>query len=123
MKSLIIRRAQLEALAEAALKALSERVFEHALKFFPAAREALGDAGLRREVDDALARARVLGFGSEQDLCKFADLRLAFGRGFEDEPWAREILGARNDPRRMYRLMGAAIAREGEARGIAPEVA
>lgn len=113
MKLLVLRRAQLEAFAEASSKALSGRVFEHAVKFFPAARESRGDAGLLREIDDSLARARALGFTTEQDLCKFADLRLAFGAGFEEEPWAREILAARQDPRRMYRLMGAALAAEG----------
>jgi hypothetical protein len=106
-----VRREQMEAYREAALRDFEGRVVEHVARCFPDRLATLGEDGLRRMIRAGVERAGVHGVVAARDVCKFIDLMLVFGVNFDRErEWAREILDAKGDPfKKMRRLFGRAL--------------
>ena len=113
---LIVRSAQVEALAASAQRDFEERLTAHLKRFFPRPCAVLGEGGLRQLCRDGITRARTYGLRSERDLCKYLNLMLVFGHAFDrEQPWAAEILQLGSAPsRRMERLYAVALERAGE---------
>lgn len=119
---LVLRNAQLAALGASAQRRFEERLLAHLERFFPHLCAQLGEAGLRQLCQDGIARARTYGLRSERDLCKYINLILVFGPGFDrEQPWAAEILELNSAPgQRMEKIYAAALERLGDDQGINP---
>jgi hypothetical protein len=117
---LVVRTAQLEALAASAERLFEERLVAHLEKFFPRPCAGLGEAGLRQLCREGIARARTYGLRSERDLCKYLNLMFVFGRAFDrEQSWAAEILRLRSAPgQRMERLYAIALEKAREGKGL-----
>jgi hypothetical protein len=106
-----VRREQMEAYREAAVRDFEGRMVEHVARCFPDHFATLGEDGLRQVIRAGVQRAGAHGVVAARDVCKFIDLMLVFGEEFDRERgWAREILEAQGDPfQRMRRLFGRAL--------------
>ncbi len=111
----VIRNAVWDRLAEQAAADFIGRMRIHLRRFFPEQCDALGETKTGQLIEFGIRRARVFGFQSERDVCKYIDLMCVFGHAFDrDErlPWARQILESRfpADPgERMERLYETAF--------------
>ena len=124
-----VRKEQMEAYREGALRDFEDRVLTHLRKFYPAEHAALGEEQIRRLVRYGVARARSHGFTSERAACIYIDVMFAFGRDFDRDPalpWANQVL-SREDldgPReRAVCLFARAYQHRDEARGVGAEAA
>jgi hypothetical protein len=89
---LVIRNAQMAALASASFEAW---LLQHARRFFAATCDQLGAAGTTSLVREMAARARHHGLSEAADICSYIDLACTFGRDFDSAlPWAESILAA-----------------------------
>ena len=91
----MIRRAQMTAFQDAALRDFERRMVLHLSQTFPAVCEPLGDAGVRESIQYGMQRAGSYGIAAERDVCKYIDLMFVFGRDFDKDPslpWAAGIL-------------------------------
>ncbi|HSU14585.1 hypothetical protein [Longimicrobium sp.] len=108
----MIRNAQMDALAEAAFE---HYLVAHLRRHFAGPLEGCGEASLRALVRRALRRAAAYGVSSRAGLCRYVDLSVALGEGFEDGPehaWAAEILaGPGTGDARVEELAGEAVRR------------
>jgi hypothetical protein len=85
-----IRPEQLEILTESGFEG---QIIDHVREFFP---EACADLGMERLwilVREAIKQARAHGLEEGPHICLFVDLTFIFGRDFDSQPWADEILG------------------------------
>jgi hypothetical protein len=109
---LTIRQEQFAAFSQAELRKFEEWTMVHAKKFFPRHCQKLGDPQLRELIRYGMKRSVAHGFIAKNDVCKYIDLMVVFGRDFEADnryPWAREILATGgNAGFRMRRLYEAA---------------
>ena len=74
----------------------------------------LGEDAMRAMVRDGIGRASRRRFTAERDVCKYIDLMVAFGAGFDQQPWAIEALEETHsqDPAvRMDSLCQTALSR------------
>ncbi len=121
-RALVIRRAQLDAFADVALRRFEERAAEHVRRFFPDDAEALGDGDLRAVVRHGVARARGYDITRERDVYRYLNLMFTFGRDFDVDrrlPWAGEALRLPlPGPGKMQHLYARALAHEAEGRGL-----
>jgi hypothetical protein len=131
---LIIRHAQMAALANASFEAW---LVEHLRRFFAVTYRELGAAETLAFVKSTTAQARQHGLSEGPDICSFLDLALTFGADFDrTQPWAESILATANgraSTMTMDRLHEAATAAleadaataalEAEAAQVAPRLA
>ncbi len=92
---LTIRKEQTAVFGEASRRDFEDRMIVHIRKFFPDHFAALQEVKTRQLVQFGVERAATHGIVNECDVCKFTDLMVAFGPGFEEDPkcpWARKIL-------------------------------
>lgn len=112
---LVIRNAQMQAFT---IPMFLNWLEGHLRRFFPDKCEALGPRGLRELMSHGLERARSYGFTAEQDLCRYVDVMMAFGRDFDQQlDWATDILrdpSIRVPAMRMELLHEAALAHDTE---------
>jgi hypothetical protein len=106
---LVIRDAQLRAMARAALP---DWITKHLRQFFPRQCAALGEAGLRERVHEGVSRAVVYGFTTEVQISQYVDLMFVFGADFDTDPalsWPQPLLSDPTLPAalRMERLLEA----------------
>jgi hypothetical protein len=107
---------QMAALSTAAYKEFENRMIAHLQEFFPDECLELGEEEVRDEIKYGVRRARVHGFESEQDVCRYIDLMFTFGGDFDADPdfeGLRLILDeepSEDDTERMDRLYSAAMA-------------
>ncbi len=97
----VIRDAVWDRLAEQAVADFIGRMRVHLRKFFPEQCDALGETRIGQLIEHGIRRARVYGFQSERDVCKYIDLMCVFGHAFDRNerlPWARQILESRFPP-------------------------
>lgn len=87
-----VRREQMQAYREAALRDFEDRMVAHVERCFPQRLTALGAESVREVIRLGIERAAGHGIVTERDVCKFIDLMLVLGPTFDEEPWAREIL-------------------------------
>jgi hypothetical protein len=119
---LIIRNAQMAALADASFEAW---LIEHVRGYFSATCRELGDAGTLAFVRATAARARRHGLSEGPDICCYIDLACTFGADFDRaQAWAASILTAadgRASTMTMDRLHEAAMeALQAEAAHMTP---
>jgi hypothetical protein len=91
---LIIRHEQMRVLSFA----LFERwMAPHLHQHFPEECARIGDGLLRDLIARGIAKARVYGFTSEPDICRYIDLMVVLGPDFDADPrfpWAADILNS-----------------------------
>jgi len=123
MKWLVIRQAQMEALAQPMFERFVRTAVDHVRQHFGAVADALGESELDRGVRHVLGRAARHGVDSERDLLRYVRLAFVFGRDFDVDPalpWAGRILaGAEPASRRVARLVTVGLREESSARGYA----
>jgi hypothetical protein len=88
----------------------------HVREYFPEECSKLTAAEVRKTIRDGMAKARRHGFSDDADVCRFIDISVVLGAGFDVDPelsWAAALL---NDPQltepgiRMDMLFEAACA-------------
>ncbi len=92
---LTIRKEQTAVFEDASRLDFENRMMAHIKKFFPEHYAALAEEKTRQLIQFAIERAETHGIVNERDVCKFTDLMIAFGPGFEQDPkcpWAAKIL-------------------------------
>jgi hypothetical protein len=95
---IVIDERNFEQFERAAFERFLSDMRAHIERCFPEQFLALERETLDELLRHGLARARAHGFSGERDVCKFIDLMLVFGRGFDRDPqfpWASEILVGR----------------------------
>lgn len=108
-----IYRAQMTTFEANAVEQFVERVAGRLARYFPREVAALGDVALRALIRDGIAEAARYGITTRRETSKYITLLLAFGRGFDQAPWAAKILGDAQIPtafQRVARLYEAGIA-------------
>jgi hypothetical protein len=108
--TLIIRNAQMEALAQDREQQFERRVAAHLRASWPARCAATSDDELVSAVRAASARAAAHGLTRARDVARYIDLAYLVGPDFESEPpWVGEILRSTRYPARkideIYRRM------------------
>lgn len=101
---LVIRSAQMDALARAAMEPFVENVIGHLRRVWPEETAAMGDEGLERFVRHGMERCGLYGIETEYDVGRYCDLMLLLHPDFDDDPnlpWARDTLGAEGLDGRM----------------------
>src|ERR1700722_4186278 len=98
----VVRDAQVRAVAQPMRAAFAERLVARLTKKFPDACAALGEEGTRAAIWHGMERADAHGLEVDRDVCAYVDLTFMFGRDFDVTlPWAAEALekpaGARMD--------------------------
>jgi hypothetical protein len=92
---LTIRSEQLQVFERLLREPFEAQVAEHLREHFPNKCAALKPGGLERFVAYAFDRAIAHGMKTLQEVSKYADLAMKFGKDFDqdpDLPWVREIL-------------------------------
>ncbi len=92
---LTIRKEQNAAFQDISLRDFENRMIVHIRKFFPEHFAALQVEKTRQLIQFGTERAAAHGIVNECDVCKFTDLMIAFGPGFEQDsncPWVTKIL-------------------------------
>lgn len=92
---LVIRRAQMDALARAAREPFVENIIAHLRRVWPEECAAMGEEGLDAFVGHGLARCEQYGVETEYDVGRYCDLMLILTRDFDVDPkipWAQDIL-------------------------------
>ncbi len=121
---LTIRKDQMAAFSEAAIRSFVDRMIVHLHKFFPQQCEALGAIKTNEAIQYGIQRAATYSIITERDVCKYIDLMFTFDRDFDTAPhlpWAREILNDQSleDPTtKINRLCDTAMQNEAQATGL-----
>lgn len=119
---LIIRNAQIRAVAAAELPALVKRVSARVAVDYPAQAQGLGQVALKEAVDEGVTTALRYGLDDEQDLVTYVYLMFTFGRHFDTDagyPWAAlHVAQMADDESAMSRLIRAAAEFEHLGRGL-----
>jgi len=89
---LVIRAAQMKALAEVAEKAFVERASDYLRETFPEKCAELGPEAVHRWVRSGLEKARGYGLRLDVEVLRYLNLMYTFGWDFDRLPWAAEIL-------------------------------
>jgi hypothetical protein len=118
---LVLRREQIDILAQGPWGVFERRLVEYLRRFFPALCASLGEERLALVVHEGRQRAQGHGFTSERDLSKYLSLICTFGPDFDIAlPWAAEILALNRGPsKKMERLFAVALERAHDAAGPA----
>jgi hypothetical protein len=101
-----IRKPQIDAFAAASTAAFYERLADHVKRVFPAHAAMVRGRRGRKFMESCVARAAEYGIREGRSIARFADLVIALGERFDDEPrneWMREILASKlGDEGKMY---------------------
>jgi hypothetical protein len=105
--ALIIRKVQMDVVRDELRSRLVKTVTVHARECFPEECAAMGEEQLLHRMEDAAAAAARWGLGSPQDVCRFVNLSMILGPGFDSDPklkWIYEMLSDAGVPSRSQRL-------------------
>ena len=107
---LVIRKAQLHTLALQRRQDFVRRAGAHLCACFPEC-AAMAPSERQSFVEEGIAKALRYGIEAERDVCKFLNLLVVFGPGFDVElPWAKRTLAAKDGPSlRLNRLYARAL--------------
>lgn len=97
---LVIRNAQMQALARPQLEAFTRRMVDHVRRVFSERAAPMTDEQIRSQVQDGIERAEAYGIRREADVALFIDILFGIGPDFDDRPecaWIRTILENRDD--------------------------
>lgn len=92
---LVIRHAQMDALARSAMEPFVENVIAHLRRVWPEECAAMGEEGLEAFVARGMAKCERYGIETEYDVGRFCDLMLLLTPDFDEDPnipWAQDIL-------------------------------
>jgi hypothetical protein len=104
---LVIRKAQIEVLGDEMRSRLHHELAVHARQFFPDECAAMSDEELLQRMRSSAEAAARWGLRSPRDVCRFANLSMLFGAGFDSNPrlkWIYEMLRDAVVPSRSQRL-------------------
>jgi hypothetical protein len=110
---MIIRRVQLQTFVDNSMGSFESRMIVHLRKCFAAHCATLSDDELRESVRRGTESAARYGISEERDVCKFIDIGMVHGPGFDQSPWAAKILNDgiyRTSTARVERLFDEALA-------------
>jgi hypothetical protein len=113
---LVLRKEQLEALAQAPQKSFENSMLGFIQQHFPKHYELLGDGGARRVAQLGGERSREYRLETGRDVSLYISLMIMLGSDFDTDcqlPWASEILGDKsiiNQSYRIEQLYGAAMS-------------
>ena len=110
---MIIRRAQLQTFVDKSTGSFEARMIVHLRKCFAAQCATLTDDELRERVKQGRESAANHGITDERDICKFIDIGMVHGPGFDQSPWASRILSDgiyKTSTARVERLFDEALA-------------
>ena len=93
-----IRQAQIDAMRDALQRGFGPSMVAHLRQYFPRETAALDDEQLLAMIADGKKHARAHGADSEQALCRFIDIRFAFGEDFDSDPRYEWIAAPLRDP-------------------------
>lgn len=108
---LTIRPEQLKVFSLAEVQKFEDWMLGHLQRFFHRRCEAIGERELRKTIQDGIQRAAAYGITDRRDVCKYIDLMVVFGHGFDTDPrlsWACDILGGPRAPR--YKMNALYVA-------------
>jgi hypothetical protein len=111
---LLIRDAQVDALAEDVEQRFVDRMTAHLEENFPELAAAMTTQALREQVEATLARALTYGIDNNADQCRFLSLAAAYGWDFDSWPeheWMRPLLGPSSGGQGMQALMAECLRR------------
>lgn len=92
---LVIRDAQMKAMARPAREHFAGEVRAHLQKYFPDECSLMGAGALDELIAHGIGRALARGFETERQVYKWLSLAIEFGRDFDSDPslpWVAEIL-------------------------------
>ena len=110
---MIIRRVQLQTFVDKSTGLFESRMIVHLRKCFAAQCGTLSDEELRVSVRRGTESAAKHGITAERDICKFIDIGMVHGPGFDQSPWASKILSDgiyKTSTARVERLFDEALA-------------
>ena len=102
----VIRRAQMDALSQAAQHNFENEMVRHMYEFSPAHCDVIGEGGVRSVISLGIARAGNYGFNNRGPVRFYLDLMFMFGSDFDSDPqlpWATAILNDEEVPDQMMR--------------------
>jgi hypothetical protein len=111
---LLIREAQVAALATIVEDTFVEQMMAHLEETFPEVTGPLSREELREQVENTLARARSYGIDNDADDCRFLSLAAAYGWDFDTWPgnaWMRPMLGPSSPGQGLEALMEECLRR------------
>ena len=110
--NLTIRQSQMDIFAKAARERFVSEMVVHVKTYFPSQYAKLGDAGLRNTLTETVLKAKTYGFSSKRDICKFINVTMMFGPGFDRSlPLFPTILAGPESPSvKARRLSETALA-------------
>ncbi|MDO9020359.1 MAG: hypothetical protein Q8S73_11470 [Deltaproteobacteria bacterium] len=94
---LVIRRAQMDALARSAMEPFVENVIGHLRRVWPEECAAMGEEGLEAFVAHGMAKCDRYEIDTEYDVGRYCDVMLLLHPDFDEDPllpWAQETLTA-----------------------------
>ncbi len=97
---LTIRKEQMKALEQVALKDFEDDMVEHIKEFFPNHYKTIGESQIRKVIQYAIERGEVYGFTTHRNVCLYLNNMLILGSNFDVDPqypWAAEILNEKSD--------------------------
>lgn len=95
---LIIRKEQIQAFREVAIKDFEDRMVAHLEKTYPEKSQALGESGVREAIRHGIKRAAKYKIKSKYGVEKYIEVMFMFGSDFDVDAkllWARQILNDR----------------------------
>ena len=110
---MMIRRVQLQTFVDKSIGSFESRMIVHLRKCFAAQCGTLSDDELRARVKLGRESAAQHGITDERDICKFIDIGMVHGPGFDQSPWASKILNDgiyKTSTARVERLFDEALA-------------
>lgn len=112
---MMIRKAQLDVLTDAARKPFMEYMMGHLNRTYPEQTRMLREDGTRQRIRGGIARAAQYGIIGQRDVARYIDLMFMLSPTFDEDrrfPWASQILtDAGIDPvAKVDRLFEAANA-------------
>lgn len=105
----VVTDKQMKILGAEMERAFTRRMVEYLRQYFPPQTKGMTDAELKKMVEAATARAAGYGITAEEDVQKFLELMMRFGKNFDQDPavgWAGTILRPKDidGARKMRRL-------------------
>ena len=94
---LVIRRAQMDALARSAMEPFVENVIGHLRRVWPEECAAMGEEGLEAFVAHGMAKCERYEIETEYDVGRYCDLMLLLTKDLDEDPnipWAQDILNS-----------------------------
>jgi hypothetical protein len=104
---LTIRKEQIRVFDEMAMKQFIERMVIYVRKHFPEESKSMDGEQLKNHICDVIPVAKKYGLVSERDICKYINLSMFYGTGFDKKPendWMARMLMDSSEPNPSIRI-------------------